>query len=56
MKRSPGIRALLDLEESKYSIEQIAAKTGTSPAYIAGRVVNHIRRFMSHSCLCGPHS
>jgi len=32
MKRSPGIRALLDLEESKYSIEQIAAKTGTSPA------------------------
>jgi len=28
MKRSPGIRALLDLEESKYSIEQIAAKTG----------------------------
>jgi hypothetical protein len=56
MKRSPGTRSLLDLEESKYSIEQIVAKTGTSPAYIAGSVVNDISRFMSHSCLCGLHS
>jgi ParB family chromosome partitioning protein len=33
-----GFKALLDLEEPKYSIEQIAAKTGKSPAYIAQRL------------------
>ena len=33
-----GFRALLNLEEPKYSIEQIAAKTGKSPAYVAQRL------------------
>jgi hypothetical protein len=37
MNCSPGIRAPLGLDESKYSIEQIAAKNGTSPAYIPAR-------------------
>jgi ParB family transcriptional regulator, chromosome partitioning protein len=33
-----GFRALLNLEESKYSIEQIATRTGKPPAYVAGRL------------------
>jgi ParB family chromosome partitioning protein len=33
-----GFRALLDLEEPKYSIEQISAKTGKSPVYVASRL------------------
>ena len=38
MEEAQGFKALLDLEEPKYSIEQIAAKTGKSPAYIAQRL------------------
>jgi ParB family chromosome partitioning protein len=38
MEEANGFRALLNLEEPKYSIEQIAARTGKSPAYVAGRL------------------
>lgn len=38
MEEAQGFRALLDLEEPKYSIEQIAARTGKSASYIAGRL------------------
>jgi ParB family chromosome partitioning protein len=35
MEEAQGFGVLLNLEEPKYSIEQIAACTGKSPAYIA---------------------
>src|SRR5260370_18941818 len=35
MEEAQGFRALLNLEEPKYSIEQIAERTGKNPAYIA---------------------
>jgi ParB family chromosome partitioning protein len=38
LEEAQGFRALLKLEEPQYSIEQIAAKTGKSPAYIASRL------------------
>jgi ParB family chromosome partitioning protein len=38
MEEANGFSALLTLEEPKYSIEQIAARTGKSPAYVAGRL------------------
>jgi ParB family chromosome partitioning protein len=38
MEEAQGFRALLDLEEPKYSIEQIAAKVGKTPAFIAQRL------------------
>ncbi|HEY1647317.1 MAG TPA: ParB/RepB/Spo0J family partition protein [Terracidiphilus sp.] len=38
MDEAQGFRALLDLEEPKYSIEQIAAKVGKTPAFIAQRL------------------
>jgi ParB family chromosome partitioning protein len=38
MEEANGFRALLNLEEPKYSIDQIAAKTGKSPVYVAGRL------------------
>jgi ParB family chromosome partitioning protein len=38
MEEAEGYKRLLDLEEPKYSIEQIAAKIGKAPAYIAHRV------------------
>ena len=38
MEEAQGFRALLNLDEPKYSIEQIAAKTGKSPAYVAQRL------------------
>jgi ParB family chromosome partitioning protein len=38
MEEAQGFRALLSLEEPKYSIEQIAARTGKSPAYVAARL------------------
>ncbi len=38
MEEANGFRALLNLEEPKYSIEQIAAKTGKSPVYVATRL------------------
>jgi ParB family chromosome partitioning protein len=38
MEEAQGFRALLDLEEPKYSIEQIAAKVGKTPAFVAQRL------------------
>jgi ParB family chromosome partitioning protein len=38
MEEAQGFRALLNFEEPKYSIEQIAARTGKSPAYVAARL------------------
>src|SRR3984885_13158374 len=38
MEEAQGFRALLNLEEPKYSIEQISARTGKNPAYIASRL------------------
>jgi ParB family transcriptional regulator, chromosome partitioning protein len=38
MEEAQGLRALLELEEPKYSIEQIAAKTGKSAVYCAARL------------------
>jgi ParB family chromosome partitioning protein len=38
MEEANGFRALLNLEEPKYSIEQIAARTGKPTAYVAGRL------------------
>jgi ParB family chromosome partitioning protein len=38
MEEASGFRALLNLEEPKYSIEQISAKTGKSPMYVASRL------------------
>src|SRR3984957_1521606 len=38
MEEAQGFRALLNLEEPKYSIEQIGARTGKNPAYVAARL------------------
>jgi ParB family chromosome partitioning protein len=38
MEEAQGFKALLNLEEPKYSIKQIGAKTGKSPSYIAARL------------------
>ena len=38
LQEAAGFRALLDLEEPKYSIEQISAKTGKKAAYIAAHL------------------
>jgi ParB/RepB/Spo0J family partition protein len=38
MEEAQGFRALLSLEEPKYRIEQIAARTGKNPSYIAARL------------------
>ena len=38
MEEAQGFKALLDLEEPKYSIEQVAAKVGKPPAYVAQRL------------------
>jgi ParB family chromosome partitioning protein len=38
LEEAQGFRALLTLDDPKYSIEQIAAKTGKSPAYVAQRL------------------
>jgi ParB family chromosome partitioning protein len=38
LEEAQGFRALLNLDEPKYSIEQISAKTGKSPAYCAQRI------------------
>ena len=37
MEEAQGFKALLDLDEPTYSIEQIAAKTGKPPAFVAAR-------------------
>ncbi len=38
MEEAQGFRALLTLDEPKYSIEQIAAKIGKSPVFVASRL------------------
>jgi ParB family chromosome partitioning protein len=38
MEEAEGFKRLLDLEEPKYSIELIAARTGKSPAFVATRL------------------
>jgi len=38
MEEAQGFRALLGLDEPKYSIEQIAAKVGKSPVFVASRL------------------
>lgn len=38
LEEAQGFKALLNLEDPKYSIEQIAAKVGKPPAYCAARV------------------
>lgn len=38
MEDAQGFRALLDLEEPKYNIEQIAARVGNSPVFVAQRL------------------
>jgi ParB family chromosome partitioning protein len=38
LEKAQGFKALLNLEDPKYNIEQIAAKVGKSPAYCAARV------------------
>jgi ParB family chromosome partitioning protein len=38
MEEAQGFRALLALEEPKYSIEQIAARTGKTPVFVASRL------------------
>jgi ParB family chromosome partitioning protein len=38
MEEAQGFRALLDLDEPKYSIEQIAAKVGKSSVFVASRL------------------
>src|SRR5271157_6151906 len=38
LEEAQGFKALLNLEDPKYTIEQIAAKVGKSPAYCAARV------------------
>lgn len=38
LEEAQGFRALLQLEEPKYRIEQIAAKVGKTPVYVAQRV------------------
>ncbi len=38
LEEAQGFRALLNLDAPKYSIEQIAAKTGKSPAYCLARL------------------
>jgi len=38
MEEAQGFRALLDLDEPKYSIEQISAKVGKTPVFVASRL------------------
>jgi ParB family chromosome partitioning protein len=38
MEEAAGFRALLNLEEPKYSIEQIAARVGKQPSFVAARL------------------
>jgi ParB family transcriptional regulator, chromosome partitioning protein len=38
MEEAQGFRALLDLEEPRYTIEQIAAKVGKTPSFVAQRL------------------
>ena len=38
MEEAQGFRALLDLDEPKYSIEQIAGRVGKNPSFVAARL------------------
>jgi ParB family chromosome partitioning protein len=38
MEEAEGFRALLNLEEPKYSIEQIAARVGKQPSFVAAKL------------------
>lgn len=38
LEEASGFRALLNLDEPKYSIEQISARTGKNPAYVTARL------------------
>ena len=38
MEEARGLKGLLDLEEPKYTVEQIAAKMGKTPAYVTTRL------------------
>ena len=38
LEEAQGFRALLNLDEPRYSVEQIAAKTGKTPAYVTTRI------------------
>lgn len=38
MEEAQGFRALLDLDDPQYTVEQIAAKMGKSPAYVTTRL------------------
>jgi ParB family chromosome partitioning protein len=38
MEEASGFRILLDMEEPKYTIEQISARTGKTPAFICARL------------------
>jgi len=38
MEEANGFRALLNLEEPRYSIEQISVRTGKTPAFVAARL------------------
>ncbi|HUD73430.1 MAG TPA: ParB/RepB/Spo0J family partition protein, partial [Terracidiphilus sp.] len=38
MEEASGFRFLLDMEELKYTIEQISARTGKTPAFICARL------------------
>ena len=38
LEEARSFKGLLDLEEPKYSLEQIAAKIGKPPAYVATRL------------------
>ena len=38
LEEAQGLKALLNLEDPKYSIEQVAAKVGKTPAYCAQRI------------------
>ena len=38
LEEAQGFRALLNLDEPKYSVEQIAAKIGKTPAYVTTHI------------------
>jgi hypothetical protein len=50
MEEAQGFRGLLDLEEPKYSIEQIAALVGKSAVFVASRLKHFVRRAIASGC------
>ena len=55
LEEAQGFRALLNLDEPRYSVEQIAARQARLPPMSPPYVVNHIKWFMLRDCLCGLH-